>query len=491
MDPARKVRSVRPALRGAAIYVVVGFLWILFSDRILEALVPDPLLYARFQTFKGWLFILVTGILVYGILDRHFREIRASREALREKNRMLSTLFSNLPGMAYRCAYDRDWTMEFVSDGCTALTGYLPADLVGNRRLSYADLIHPDDREMVWNEVNAGLERDRPFRLVYRIRSAEGEVRWMWEQGRAVHGSGGEVEALEGFITDVTALKELEARLRQVQKLEAVGQLAGGVAHDFNNLLTAIGGYAALLERRVAADDKARRDVAEILKATEKGGALIAQLLAFSRRQPLEPVLLNVNTVVADLENMLGRLLGGRVGLVVHLSDTGGWVKADRTQLEQVLLNLAVNAGDAMPGGGTLTMAVEECELGPDEAGARDVAPGAFVRLRVSDTGTGMSERIAARIFEPFFTTKEEKGTGLGLATVYGIVKQSGGHIEVETQPGNGTTFRVYLPRSRKPGEAASEKRAVEPERPSGASQPGDEARDPSHPERGRVRARP
>src|ERR1035437_5046864 len=268
-----------------------------------------------------------------------------------------------------------------------------------------------------------------------------------------VHGSLIEIagrKVIFGFFADVTARLRLEAQFLQAQKMEAVGRLAGGVAHDFNNLLTVIQGYGELLHASLADDPERRESLGEIVKAAERAAALTRQLLAFSRQQVLEMRVLDVGAVVADTEKMLKRLIGEDVEVVVERPAALGLVKADPGQIEQVVLNLAVNSRDAMPGGGRLTLALANADLEVPLAAAQDsIPPGRYVVLTVTDTGTGMDAETTGHIFEPFYTTMERgKGTGLGLATVYGIVRQTGGYMAVETAPGAGTTFRVYLLRS-------------------------------------------
>ncbi|HEV3437391.1 MAG TPA: ATP-binding protein, partial [Gemmata sp.] len=258
-----------------------------------------------------------------------------------------------------------------------------------------------------------------------------------------LHDATGEVVGVLGVYQDVTERKRLEEQLRQAQKMEAIGRLAGGIAHDFNNLLTIIFGNAHLLRQLPSGTPDIPQLIDDIHDAADRAAALTRQLLTFSRRQPSRPEVIDLSEVVASLAGLLRRLLGERISVRTQVAPDPVRVRADRGQLEQVVMNLAVNARDAMPGGGTLSISTSSvtapCGLG--NASTR------FVRLTISDTGVGMSDEVKARIFEPFFTTKEPgKGTGLGLATVYGIVEQAGGHIEVESAPGAGTTFRIGLP---------------------------------------------
>jgi two-component system cell cycle sensor histidine kinase/response regulator CckA len=264
------------------------------------------------------------------------------------------------------------------------------------------------------------------------------------------------------FIRDLTERRGLEAQLRQAQRMEAIGRLAGGVAHDFNNLLTVIMGHCELLQGRLPEGDATRRGIEEIRSAGERAASLTRQLLAFSRRQVLAPKVLDLNAVVGSMAPMLRRLIGEDIELRTALATGLGHVKTDPGQIEQVIMNLVVNARDAMPRGGKIT--IETANVTLDKADARRhvvVRPGTYVRLCVSDTGTGMDAATQARIFEPFFTTKEPgKGTGLGLSTVYGVIKQSGGYIWVYSEPGQGATFKIYVPQV---GEEFEGAEATEP----------------------------
>ena len=298
--------------------------------------------------------------------------------------------------------------------------------------------IHPDDRQSVLETFGKAMKSGADFSFQNRSVWPDGAVRWLTGAGRILLGEHGEPVRGVGISLDVTDRHMLEEQFQQAQKMEAIGRLASGVAHDFNNLLTAILGYSELLLVDLDPSDPRQADIKEIQKAGESAARLTRQLLALSRKQVIEPTLLDLNVVVTDMRAMMGRLIGEDVKIVLALRPELGCVKADRGQVEQIVLNLAVNARDAMPTGGTLTIETANVEL-----------DGPWVVLRVSDTGSGMSPEVQARLFEPFFTTKEVgKGTGLGLATVHSIVKQSGGSINVDSEVGSGTSFEMSFPRA-------------------------------------------
>jgi two-component system cell cycle sensor histidine kinase/response regulator CckA len=326
------------------------------------------------------------------------------------------------------------------------LLGYTPEEL---EKTSVYEQIHPDDQPAVKLAAEEAKTSGIGRRVEYRIRHKSGEWRVMESTASAVRNSEGAVEKLIIVNRDITERKHLEQQLLLSQRLEAVGKLSGGVAHDFNNILGVIIGYSEALQQMMPADDPMREAVDEIEKAGRRAAALTQQLLAFSRKQVLEPKVLDLNSIVADVEKMLRRLIGEDLELEIVPASTLGRVKADRGQIEQVILNLAVNARDAMPHGGKLKIETMNADLDENDARRlRYVIPGHYVMLQVSDTGTGMSAEVQSHIFEPFFTTKEQgKGTGLGLATVYGVVKQSGGYIWLESELGKGSRFQVYLPR--------------------------------------------
>jgi PAS domain S-box-containing protein len=338
-------------------------------------------------------------------------------------------------------------------------------DMIGARTFAQVkgypvlQLVHAEDRGRFLDAHRAASD-GAPSRLEFAIVRLDGRERQVDAHMVPfdIPEGAGVQRVVLSVTSDVTERKQLEDQLRQSQKLEAVGLLAGGIAHDFNNLLTAIGGYTDFVLETFDSVDRRKEDLQEVAKAAKRGAALTRQLLAVSRRQILQPTVLDVNAMVSDVQNLLRRTIPENIKLQLELNAVEP-VRADRGQLEQVVLNLAINAGDAMPDGGLLRLATETVDVDEAEARRRPPMPAArYMRVTVTDSGTGMPPETQARIFEPFFTTKPRgKGTGLGLATVYGIIKQSGGFIWVDSQVGRGTTFQIYLPVVYAPVESTTE----------------------------------
>jgi PAS domain S-box-containing protein len=365
-------------------------------------------------------------------------ERKRAETALRESEARLRVLVEQLPAILWTV----DSSMRFSSALGAGLTrlGLCPADFVGK---TVAEFLQTTDEDSQALSAHRRAVRGEPVTFPMDLRGGSFAC-----HAEPLRGANGQILGAICMALDVSDRKKLEEQLRQAQKMEAVGRLAGGIAHDFNNLLMVIQGHGELLTDRLKPGEPLRRNAEQIQEASQRAASLTRQLLAFSRKQMLAPTVMNMQAVVADMEKILRRLIGEDVELaVVNALDLWS-IKADRSQIEQVILNLAVNARDAMPRGGRLTIETSNVEF--DNNFARSpiaLAPGRYVMLAVTDNGMGMDAETQAHIFEPFFTTKEKgKGTGLGLATVYGIVKQSGGYIWVYSEPDNGTTFKVYLP---------------------------------------------
>ena len=367
------------------------------------------------------------------------------REALREQERLLRQIIDANPSLIFV----KDWNGRFVlvNQATAHVYGTTVDALVGktdgdfNRNTEEVAHFLRDDRD-VMSSGQPKIIAEEP------VTNPAGETRWFQTIKVPLRSPAEGTATLLGVATEITERKRLEEQLLQSQKMEAVGQLAGGVAHDFNNILTAIVGYTDLLAAELGSNVRQLEDLEEIRKAARRAAALTRQLLAFSRKQVLEPRIIDVNAVVLNLDKMLRSLISENIELKTDLADNLGAARADPNQIEQVIMNLAINARDAMPDGGTVTIETGNVPLDDAYAGQHvSVIPGEYVMLAVSDTGCGMDAKTQSRIFEPFFTTKPAgRGTGLGLSTVYGIVKQTGGNIWLYSEPGKGTTFKVYLP---------------------------------------------
>jgi PAS domain S-box-containing protein len=378
--------------------------------------------------------------------NRDITRRKQTQDALRESEERFRRLVENAPDIMYRYRLFPTPGLEYISPAVETITGYTPAAFLSDPKL-WLKLIHIGEQPAGQPPADTPGDFPRPF--VLRMTRQDGTTIWTEQRNVPIYDEQGQLIAIEGIARDITERKILEAQLRQSQKMEAIGRLAGGVAHDFNNILTVINSYSELILARLDGQEGLYREVEQIRQAGERAAGLTRQLLTFSRRQVLETKIVSLNEVVMSMQQMLQRLAGANITLETILNEALGQIRADPSQVEQILLNLTVNARDAMPQGGQLVIQTENIDLGEQEAGRRaGLKPGPYVMLTVSDTGSGMDEKTLAHIFEPFFTTKEQgKGTGLGLSTVYGIVKQSGGDIWVESEPGRGTTFSICLPR--------------------------------------------
>ena len=376
---------------------------------------------------------------------------KRTEAALEASSGLLARLAQQVPGVIYqyRLRPDGSSCFPFASEAIRDIYEVEPEEVREDATPVFGR-VHPEDYDDVAASISESARTLEPWRCEYRVVLPRQGVRWRSGLARPQREADGSI-LWHGFITDVTEAKRLEAQLLQSQKMDSLGQLAGGVAHDFNNLLTVIKGRLELARAALALGDPRREDLEAAARSADSAARLTQQLLAFSRKQVVDPRVLALGEVVQRIEDMLRRILGEDVELRTAIDADAGAVRMDRGQLEQVLLNLAVNARDAMPNGGRLAIEVSNVTL--DEAGARELGglgPGDYVSLAVRDSGVGMSEEVRSRLFEPFYTTKPPgSGTGLGLAMVYGVVSQGGGCITVESQPGAGSLFRILLPRVR------------------------------------------
>ncbi|HOW69160.1 MAG TPA: PAS domain S-box protein [Phycisphaerae bacterium] len=511
-------------------------------------------------------------------LQARLAEQERVEATLAESQRVLSTLISNLQGMVYRCRNDRLRTMLYLSEQVLQLTGYPAADLVGNARISSADLIHPEDRARVWEVVQEALKARRPFQTTFRITAANGEEKWLWDNGQGVYAASGELIAIEGYITDITRRKRteehsrllslaieqtsegiaiadlerrllfvnqafalahgytpqevvgkqiaifhtpeqmpvvlaankeadrtgsfkgevwhvrrdgtpfpaymdvrflrddsggsigvigtlrdlteqrraeeerarLENQLYQIQKLEAIGQLAGGVAHDFNNLLAVILGNASIVQRDSSLPPKVREAMLDIVEAAERGSSLTHQLLAYARGGLQKPVATDLNRLIRSMVPMLERAAPSGIEFRLDLAGDLPTVVADPPRIEQIVMNLCLNALQASQPPARIGIVTRVVDLDEGQAGERGLATGQYVLLQVIDQGCGIALELRERIFEPFFTTRE-MGRGMGLSVAHGMVQSHRGHIAVESELGRGSTFSVWLPASNEP----------------------------------------
>lgn len=425
------------------------------SARLARTTIGEYLNYTH-EGLARWIHWIIRGIpdeqgrvIEFQAVGRDITPIKNVEEALRQANLVVE----NSPAVLFRWAASAGWPVAYVSQNVVQF-GYTPGELLsGDRR--YSDLVHPEDLPRFNEEVRqhsaSGTAR---FQREYRILAKDGSVRWVDERTALERDAQGRIAQYQGIVIDITERKNaelqskaLQAQLQHAMKMEAIGRLAGGVAHDFNNLLTAIMGNLECMDLDLPVASPVRPFLQEANKASESAASLVRQLLAFSRRQLIEPRVIDIRETIERLRTMLARVIGDDIVLDCSSPRSLGLIKLDPGQFEQILMNLAVNARDAMPAGGKLS--IEVCNIGLAQHACSKHAglQGSFVLLRVTDTGFGMSEEVKEHLFEPFFTTKPlGRGTGLGLATTFGIVEQAGGCIQVQSEPGRGTTVEMHFP---------------------------------------------
>jgi PAS domain S-box-containing protein len=396
-------------------------------------------------------------------------EYHHTRTELQAAEQRYRTLVERLPAITYIAEVGSLGRWHFVSPQIESMLGFSADEWLSDSGI-WMRCIHEDDRQIALAAEKRVQETGELYQAEYRMCARDGRILWFRDEAKLLEAPDGSIPLMQGVLYDITEYKRLEDQLRQAQKMEAVGQLAGGVAHDFNNLLMVIQAHADRILGQLPQTDSSYADAVEIHNATTRAASLTGQLLAFSRKQILQPKVLDLGAVLTEVGKMLERLLGATITLRLEIHPEIGKIKVDRSQLEQAILNLAVNARDAMPAGGTLAIQARNVHFSETQVWQHSsLPPGSYVALTISDTGVGIEPDAQSRIFEPFFTTKAPgKGTGLGLSMVYGVVKQSDGAITVESVLGRGTTFKIFLPQCDE--EAASGQSALaQPEKSTGS----------------------
>ena len=396
-------------------------------------------------------------------------EYHHTRTELQAAEQRYRTLVERLPAITYIAEVGSLGRWHFVSPQIESMLGFSADEWLSDPGI-WMRCIHEDDRQIALAAEKRVQETGELYQAEYRMCARDGRILWFRDEAKLLEAPDGSIPLMQGVLYDITEYKRLEDQLRQAQKMEAVGQLAGGVAHDFNNLLMVIQAHADRILGQLPQTDSSYADAVEIHNATTRAASLTSQLLAFSRKQILQPKVLDLGAVLTEVGKMLERLLGATITLQLEIHPGIGKIKVDRSQLEQAILNLAVNARDAMPAGGTLAIQARNVHFSETQVWQHSSLPsGSYVALTISDTGVGIDPDAQSRIFEPFFTTKAPgKGTGLGLSMVYGVVKQSDGAITVESVLGRGTTFKIFLPQCDE--EAASGQSALaQPEKSTGS----------------------
>jgi two-component system cell cycle sensor histidine kinase/response regulator CckA len=381
-------------------------------------------------------------------LTKEIGERKKIELRLRESERKLSTLLGNLPGMVYRCRNEREWPMEFVSDGCLDVTGFSPSEISKESSIKYGDIIFPDDRQYVWETIQEGVKKDRPFEMEYRIVAKSGNTKWVWERGGKVSDIQTHDTYLEGFIADITQQKVLANKLQQSQKMEAIGTLAGGIAHDFNNILASILGFSELALDEVEKGSTMEDNLQEIYAGGLRAKEIVKQILAFARHSDDEVKATRVDTIIIEALKLIRPSTPTTIEIRKEI-DSSSLVMGNATQIHQIMMNLSTNAAHAMQDkGGIMEVSLKDTFINENNENVTGaLQKGKYIKLAISDTGCGIAPEHIDSIFDPYFTTKETgEGTGMGLAMVQGIIDSYGGTITVESRPSQKTVFSIYLP---------------------------------------------
>ena len=443
--PSSLLHRFSPA-RIAFIYAVFGLLWISLSDQILAHLVADADTLTRLQTYKGWLFILLTTGLVYFLVyDQDSRNQQAERE-LQESQRFLTNMMGNVPGMVYRCRNDSNWTMEFASAGSVTLTGYSPDALIHNRDIAFADLIHPEDSDRIWDEIQQQVRKDQPYIVAYRITTRLGEERWVWEKGSACS-LPGQKQTLEGIIIDITEQKRAQqeaelqrGQLAHVTRLGTMGEMATGIAHEINQPLTAIANYALACRRLLDKDPASpglQLSLQKISDQTFRAAEVIRKLRSFVKRSESEREQVDCNALIREVEKLAEvETHINNVPIRQELAEKLPAVVVDPVQIQQVVLNLVRNAMEAM---------ISANSPEPEIIIRSSLVNGATVVVSVEDNGPGIDADRQEEIFTPFYSTKES-GMGMGLSISRTIIASHGGQLDYALKPTGGSRFTFSLP---------------------------------------------
>jgi len=386
-----------------------------------------------------------------------------AQEALAERERFVSTLLGNLPGMVYRCRNQKDWPMDYVSEGCTRLTGYQPAELMAGTSLSFKDLVHPEDRARVWETIQAALAAGTQFELTYRIVTADSTERWVWERGQGIGNKVGDIEAIEGLVVDHSCLEQeqadkldVERKILKTQKLESLGLMAGGIAHDFNNLLTIILGNADLAQQDLHPHSPARGYLEKIESTSRRAADLAHQMLAYSGKGQFAITTIDLNELLSEMVHLMEIAINKSATLHLNTPSDFLFFRGDAIQIRQIVMNLITNAAESIAGSeGQITVAsgVEFCDSEQLDrlcdtyslVYAEPLPAGYYIILEVTDSGTGMDPAIIEHIFDPFFSTKFT-GRGLGLAATLGIIRGHRGALRLSSDSERGTSFKIFLP---------------------------------------------